>query len=78
MSALLDTTHESVKHLGREMELNGLKADEPSVSTKTTVTEKTQNAEKPSKTQNDTPKKNTKTVETKKNVQKNQFERNQI
>ena len=34
-----------VKHLEREMELNGLEADEPSVKTQMTVTKKEQNAE---------------------------------
>ena len=42
-----------VKHLEREMELNGLEADETSVKTLMTVTKKEQNAEKPTKKQNE-------------------------
>ena len=42
-----------VKHLDREMELNGLEADEPSVKIQMTVTKKEQNAEKATKKQNE-------------------------
>ena len=42
-----------VKHLEREMELNGLEADEPSVKTQMTATKKEQNAEKATKRQNE-------------------------
>ena len=42
-----------VKHLEREMELNGLEADEPLVKTQMTVTKREQNTEKPNKKQND-------------------------
>ena len=38
-----------VKHLEREMELNGLEADEPSVKTQMTVTKKEQQTDKPTK-----------------------------
>ena len=43
------TYDQIVKHLEREMELNGLEADEISVKTQMTVTKKEQNAEKPTK-----------------------------
>ena len=45
-----------VKHLEREMELNGLEADEPSVKTQMTVTKKGQKTDKPTKKQNENPK----------------------
>ena len=45
-----------VKHLEREMELNSLEADEPSVKTQTTVTKKEQKTDKPTKKQNENPK----------------------
>ena len=48
-----------VKHLEREMELNGLEADEALVKTQTTVTKKEQNTKKPNKKQNDKTKKQT-------------------
>ena len=47
------TYDQIVKHLEREMELNGLEADETSVKTQMTVTKKEQNAEKPTKKQNE-------------------------
>ena len=47
------TYDQIVKHLEREMELNGLEADETSVKTQMTVTKKEQNAEKPIKKQNE-------------------------
>ena len=43
--------YQIVKHLEREMELNGSEADEPSVKTQMTVTKKEQNAEKATKKQ---------------------------
>ena len=48
-----------VKHLEREMELNGLEADEPLVKTQMTVTKKEQNIEKPNTKQNDKAEKQT-------------------
>ena len=48
-----------VKHLEREMELNGLEADEALVKTQMTVTKKEQNTEKPNRKQNDKTKKQT-------------------
>ena len=49
-----------VKHLERErereMELNGLEADELSVKTQMTVTKKEQKTDKPTKKQNENPK----------------------
>ena len=48
-----------VKHLEREMELNGLEADEALVKTQMTVTKKEQNTEKPYKKQHDKTKKQT-------------------
>ena len=45
------TYDQIVKHLEREMELNGLEADETSVKTQMTVTKKEQIAEKPTKKQ---------------------------
>ena len=51
---LEDGTYDQiVKHLEREMELNGLEADEPSVKTQMTVTKKEQNVEKATKKQNE-------------------------
>ena len=47
------TYDQIVKHLEREMELNGLEADEPSVKTQMTVTKKEQNTEKATKKQNE-------------------------
>ena len=47
------TYDQIVKHLEREMELNGLEADETSVKTQMTVTKKEQNTEKPTKKQNE-------------------------
>ena len=43
------TYDQIVKHLEREMELNGLEADEPLVKTQMTVTKKEQNTTKPNK-----------------------------
>ena len=61
------TYDQIVKHLEREMELNGLEANEQLVKTQMTVTKKEQNTEKTNKKQNDTPKKQTpKTVPDKK------------
>ena len=52
-----------VKHLEREMELNGLEADEPLVKTQMTATKKEDTTEKTNKKQNDkTKKQNPKTV----------------
>ena len=48
-----------VKHLEREMELNGLEADEHLVKTQMTVTKKEQNSEKSGKKQNDKAKEQT-------------------
>ena len=45
-----------VKHLEREMELNGLEADEPLVKTQMTVTKKDQKTEKSNKKQTEKPK----------------------
>ena len=57
------TYNQIVKHLEREMELNGLENDETSVKTQMTVTKKEQKPEKPTKKQNDKPKtQNPKTV----------------
>ena len=53
------TYDQIVKHLEREMELNGLEADEPLVKTQMTVTKKEQTTEKPNKKQNDKAKKQT-------------------
>ena len=53
------TYEQIVKHLEREMELNGLEADEPLVKTQMTVTKKEQNTDKPNKKQNDKTKKQT-------------------
>ena len=47
------TYDQIVKHLEREMELNGLEADETSVKAQMTVTKKEQNTEKPTKKQNE-------------------------
>ena len=47
------TYDQIVKHLEREMELNGLEADEPLVKTQMTATKKEQNAEKTNKKQNE-------------------------
>ena len=47
------TYDQIVKHLEREMELNGLEADETSVKTQMTVTKKEQNTEKATKKQNE-------------------------
>ena len=51
------TYDQIVKHLEREMELNGLEADEPLVKTQMTVTKKDQNTEKTDKKQTDKGKK---------------------
>ena len=48
-----------VKHLEKEMELNGLEADEPLVKTQMTVTKKEQNTEKFNKKPNEKTKKQT-------------------
>ena len=53
------TYDQIVKHLEREMELNGLEADEPLVKTQMTVTKKEQTTEKTDKKQNDKAKKQT-------------------
>ena len=53
------TYDQIVKHLEREMELNGLEADEPLVKTQMTVTKKEQTTEKTNKKQNDKAKKQT-------------------
>ena len=45
-----------VKHLEKEMELNGLEADEPLVKTQMTVTKKDQKSEKSNKKQTEKPK----------------------
>ena len=50
------TYDQIVKHLEREMELNGLEADEPSVKTQMTATKKEQKTEKLTKKQNETSK----------------------
>ena len=47
------TYDQIVKHLGREMELNGLEADEPLVKTQMSATKKEQNTEKTNKKQNE-------------------------
>ena len=50
-------TYEQIfKHLEREIELNGLEADEPSVKTQMTATKKEQKIEKSNKKQNETSK----------------------
>ena len=48
-----------VKHLEREMELNGLEADEPLVKTQMTVTKKEKNTERTNKKPNEKTKKQT-------------------
>ena len=53
------TYEQIVKHLEREMELNGLEADEPLVKTQMTVTKKEQITEKTNKKPNDKAKKQT-------------------
>ena len=53
------TYDQIVKHLEREMERNGLEADEPLVKTQMTGTKKAENTEKPNKKQNDQAKKQT-------------------
>ena len=53
------TYEQIVKHLEREMELNGLEADEPLVKTQMTVTKKEQITEKTTKKPNDKTKKQT-------------------
>ena len=53
------TYDQIVKHLEREMELNGLEVDEPLVKTQMTVTKKEQTTEKTNKKQNDKTKKQT-------------------
>ena len=53
------TYEQIVKHLEREMELNGLEADEPLVKTQMTVTKKEQITEKTNKKPNDKTKKQT-------------------
>ena len=53
------TYDQIVKHLEREMELNGLEADEHLVKTQMTVTKKEQNTEKTNKKPNDKAKKQT-------------------
>ena len=53
------TCDQIVKHLEREMEFNGLEADEPLVKTQIPVTKKEQNTGKPNKKQNDKVKKQT-------------------
>ena len=50
------TYDQIVKHLEREMELNGLEADEPSVKTQMTATKKEQKTEKLTKKRNETSK----------------------
>ena len=50
------TYDQIVKHLEREMELNGLEADEPLVKTQMTATKKEQNTEKTNKKPNKKPK----------------------
>ena len=50
------TYDQIVKHLEREMELNSLEADETSVKTQMTVTNKEQEAENPTRKQNENPK----------------------
>ena len=53
------TYDQIVKHLEREMELNGLEADEPLVKTQMTATKKEENNEKTNKKQNEKAKKQT-------------------
>ena len=53
------TYDQIVKHLEREMELNGLEADEPLVKTQMTATKKEENNEKTNKKQNEKTKKQT-------------------
>ena len=53
------TYDQIVKHLEREMELNGLEADDTLVKTQMTVTKKEQNTEKTNKKQTDKTKKQT-------------------
>ena len=53
------TYDQIVKHLEREMELNGLEADEPLVKTQMTATKKEQNTEKTNKKPNEQTKKQT-------------------
>ena len=48
-----DTYDQIVKHLEKEMELNGLEADDTLVKTQMTVTKKEQNTEKTNKKQTD-------------------------
>ena len=61
------TYDQIVKHPEREMELNGLEADEPLVKTQMTVTKKEHNTEKDNKKQNEKTKQQTpKTVPDKK------------
>ena len=50
------TYDQTVKHLERKMELNGLEANEPLVKTQIPVTKKEQNTEKPNKNKMTTPK----------------------
>ena len=59
-----------VKHLEREMELNGLEADEALVKTQMTVTKKEQNTEKTNKKQVDKTKKTNSENSTRQNTQK--------
>ena len=53
------TYDQIVKHHEREMELNGLEADEHLIKTQMTVTKKKQNTEKTNKKPNDKAKKQT-------------------
>ena len=53
------TYDQIVKHLEREIELNGLEADEPLVKTQMTATKKEENKEKTNKKQNEKAKKQT-------------------
>ena len=50
------TNDQIVKHLEREMELNGLEADEPLVKTQMTATKKEQNTDRPTKNKTKNPK----------------------
>ena len=67
------TYDQIVKHLEREMELNGLEADKPLVKTQMTVTKKEQNTEKPIKKQSDETKKQTPKTVPDKTLKNDQF-----
>ena len=66
------TYDQIVKLLEREMELNGLEADEPLVKTQMTATKKEQNTEKTNKKPNEKPKKQTPKTVSDKTLKNNQ------